>query len=83
MSTKYRASQQQNTENVVTIDGLKAQVAELKSLMTAKDSTLASTSAACRKAEAEVESLKSTLSDTKEEPGKLENQVAWQFFVRI
>lgn len=65
VSTKYRASQQQNTENVVTIDGLKAQVAELKSLMTAKDNTLASTSAACRKAEVEVESLKSTLSDTK------------------
>ncbi|PCG93658.1 E3 ubiquitin ligase, BRE1 [Penicillium occitanis (nom. inval.)] len=65
VTTKYRASQQQNAENVVTIDGLKAQVAELKSLMTAKDSTLASTSAACRKAEAEVESLKSTLSDTK------------------
>jgi E3 ubiquitin-protein ligase BRE1 len=65
VTAKYRASQQQNAENVVTIDGLKAQVAELKSLMTAKDSTLASTSAACRKAEAEVESLKSTLSDTK------------------
>ncbi|EED12478.1 histone ubiquitinationc protein (Bre1), putative [Talaromyces stipitatus ATCC 10500] len=65
VSNKYRASQQQNTENILTIDGLKAQVAELKSLMSAKDSTLASTSAACRKAEAEVESLKSTLSDTK------------------
>ncbi|OKL56832.1 E3 ubiquitin-protein ligase bre1 [Talaromyces atroroseus] len=64
-SNKYRASQQQNNESTVIIDGLKAQVAELKSLMTAKDSTVATVSATCRKAEAEVESLKSTLSDTK------------------
>lgn len=64
-SNKYRASQQQTNENTIVIDGLKAQVAELKSLVTAKDGTLATASAARRKAETEVESLKSTLSDTK------------------
>lgn len=65
VSTKYRASQQQIVENNYAIDGLKAQVAELTSLAATKDSALASTAAAYRKAEAEIEGLNSTLADTK------------------
>lgn len=65
VTNKYRAAQQQMTENNIVIDGLKAQVEELKNLATSKDSALASTAAACRRAESEVESLKSTLADTK------------------
>lgn len=65
IANKYRASQQQITENNITIDGLKAQIAELKALSVSKDSTLASTSSAHRQAEAEIEGLKATLADTK------------------
>lgn len=65
VTDKYRAAQQQVTESNIVIDGLKAQVEELKNLATSKDSALASTAAACRRAETEVESLKSTLADTK------------------
>jgi E3 ubiquitin-protein ligase BRE1 len=64
-TNKYRAAQQLITENNIIIEGLKAQVAELKNLAATKDSALASTAAACRRAETEVESLKSTLTDTK------------------
>lgn len=64
-SNKYRASQQQHNESTIVIDGLKAQVAELKTLLASKDRIVSTSSAACRKAETEVESLKSTLSDTK------------------
>ncbi|KAL2007265.1 hypothetical protein VTN00DRAFT_8703 [Thermoascus crustaceus] len=62
---KYRAAQQQVTESNIVIEGLKAQIAELKKLSVSKDSTLASTSAACRQAETEIEGLKSSLADTK------------------
>jgi E3 ubiquitin-protein ligase BRE1 len=62
---KYRSAQQQITESNITVEGLRAQITELKNLSTTKDSTLANTSAACRKAEAEIEGLKSTLADTK------------------
>ncbi|KAL1964218.1 hypothetical protein VTN77DRAFT_7176 [Rasamsonia byssochlamydoides] len=65
VTNKYRAAQQQVTENNIIIEGLKAQVEELKNLATTKDSALASTAAACRRAETEIESLKSTLADTK------------------
>lgn len=64
-TNKYRAAQQQMAENNIIIEGLKAQIAELKNLATTKDSTLATTAAACRRAETEVETLKSTLADTK------------------
>ncbi|OXV09882.1 hypothetical protein Egran_02353 [Elaphomyces granulatus] len=63
--SKHRSAQQQITESNITVEGLKAQITELKNLSKTKDSTLANTSAACRKAEAEVEGLKSTLADTK------------------
>lgn len=62
---KYRAAQQQLTESNIVIEGLKSQVAELKKLSASKDSTLASTSSACRQAETEIEDLKTTLADTK------------------
>jgi E3 ubiquitin-protein ligase BRE1 len=65
VTTKYRASQQQVVEHNIAIEGLKSQVAELTSLATAKDSALAGTAAAYRKAELEIEGLKSTLADTK------------------
>ena len=57
--------EQQLTEKNITMEGLKAQIAELKSLSTSKDSSLVNASSAHRKAETEVESLKATLSDTK------------------
>lgn len=63
--SKHHAAQQQIAENNIVIDGLKAQVNELKALSVSKDSSLASASSACRKAETEIESLKVTLADTK------------------
>lgn len=65
VANKHRASQQQITEDNITIDGLKAQISELKALSASKDSMMASTSSAHRKAETEIEGLKATLSDTK------------------
>ncbi|KAJ9401537.1 hypothetical protein DTO282F9_1734 [Paecilomyces variotii] len=62
---KYRAAQQQLTESTIVIEGLKSQIAELKKLSATKDSTLASTSSACRQAETEIEDLKASLADTK------------------
>ncbi|PGH03259.1 hypothetical protein AJ80_08725 [Polytolypa hystricis UAMH7299] len=63
--TQHRASQQQVTEAGIVTHGLKCQIAELKNLMVTKDNTLASATSSSRKAESEVESLKSTLADTK------------------
>lgn len=63
--SKHHAAQQQIAENNIVIDGLKAQVNELKALSVSKDSSLASASSAYRKAETEIESLKVTLADTK------------------
>ncbi|RDW83908.1 E3 ubiquitin-protein ligase BRE1 [Aspergillus mulundensis] len=62
---KYHASQQQVTENNIIMEGLRGQITELKALSVSKDSTLASTSSACRRAETEVEGLKASLADTK------------------
>lgn len=62
---KLQAAHQQLTENGIAMDGLRAQVAELKALSASKDSTLANTSSNCRRAETEIEGLKVTLSDTK------------------
>ncbi|KAL4950039.1 BRE1 E3 ubiquitin ligase-domain-containing protein [Aspergillus filifer] len=65
MVNKFHASQQQLTENNITMDGLRGQITELKALSVSKDSTLATTSSACRRAETEVEGLKASLADTK------------------
>lgn len=65
IANKHRAAQQQITEDSITIDGLKGQVSELKALSVTKDSTLASASSAHRRAETEIEGLKTTLADTK------------------
>ena len=61
---KQHSAEQQVAEKNISMDGLRAQVAELKSLSSSKDSALASTTTAHRRAETEVESLKATLSDT-------------------
>jgi E3 ubiquitin-protein ligase BRE1 len=65
MVNKYHASQQQITENNIVMEGLRGQIAELKALSVSKDSSLASTSSACRRAETQVEGLKASLADTK------------------
>ncbi|KAL4750213.1 hypothetical protein BDW72DRAFT_176280 [Aspergillus terricola var. indicus] len=65
MVNKYHASQQQITENNIVMEGLRGQITELKALSLSKDSTLASTSSACRRAETQVEGLKASLADTK------------------
>lgn len=65
VTSKLYAAQQQLTENGIITDGLKNQIAELKALSTSKDSTLANTSSACRRAETEIEGLKVSLADTK------------------
>ncbi|PLB33563.1 E3 ubiquitin-protein ligase BRE1 [Aspergillus candidus] len=65
MMSKHYAAQQQITENGIVMDGLRGQITELKTVAKSKDSTLASTSSACRQAETEVEALKATLADTK------------------
>ncbi|BDD61842.1 E3 ubiquitin-protein ligase bre1 [Monascus purpureus] len=62
---KHHAAEQRLTENNIAMDGLRAQVAELKTLSLSKDSALANASSAHRKAETEIEGLKSTLADTK------------------
>lgn len=65
VTSKLYAAQQQLTENGIVTDGLKNQIAELKALSASKDSTLANTSSACRRAETEIEGLKASLADTK------------------
>ncbi|BCS17881.1 E3 ubiquitin-protein ligase BRE1 [Aspergillus puulaauensis] len=65
MANKYHSSQQQVTESNIAMEGLRGQITELKALSVSKDSTLAATSSACRRAETEVEGLKATLTDTK------------------
>ncbi|KAL4801358.1 BRE1 E3 ubiquitin ligase-domain-containing protein [Aspergillus unguis] len=65
VGNKYQASQQQITENNIMMEGLRGQITELKALSVSKDSTLAATSSACRRAETEVEGLKASLADTK------------------
>ncbi|EAA57914.1 hypothetical protein AN6574.2 [Aspergillus nidulans FGSC A4] len=65
MVNKYHVSQQQITENNIVMEGLRGQIAELKALSVSKDSSLASTSSACRRAETQVEGLKASLADTK------------------
>lgn len=63
--TQYRNAQQQGIDANIVMQGLRTQVAELKKLMATKDSSLAAATSSCRKAEAELEGVKSTLADTK------------------
>ncbi|KAL2855461.1 BRE1 E3 ubiquitin ligase-domain-containing protein [Aspergillus pseudoustus] len=65
MINKYHSSQQQITESNIAMDGLRNQITELKALSVSKDSTLATTSSACRRAETDAEGLKASLADTK------------------
>ncbi|KAJ5701465.1 hypothetical protein N7488_009013 [Penicillium malachiteum] len=62
---KHRSTQQQMTESNIVMEGLKAQIAELKAISVSKDSTLGNTSTALRQAETEIVSLKQSLTDTK------------------
>jgi E3 ubiquitin-protein ligase BRE1 len=62
---QYRASHQQVTEANFAIQGLKMQVADLKTELANKDSALVTSASSYRKAEAEIDGLKSTLADTK------------------
>lgn len=62
---KHRATEQRLTESNIVIDGLKAQISDLKALSVSKDATLSSTTSTLRQSETEVESLKQSLSDTK------------------
>ena len=62
---KQHSTEQQVMEKNIAMEGLRAQIAELKSLSTSKDSALANATSVYRKAETEMESLKVSLSDTK------------------
>lgn len=62
---KHRATQQQLAESNISVEGLRNQVTELKTLSTSKDATLGNTSTALRQAETEISGLKQSLSDTK------------------
>ncbi|MCJ1321038.1 E3 ubiquitin-protein ligase bre1 [Xylographa vitiligo] len=62
---QHRTSQQQANEKSILVDGLKGQVDELKTSLTAKDSSLSVVSNTARKAEVEVEQLKARLEETK------------------
>lgn len=63
-TSNHRVSQQQEAENKLLIDGLKAQVEELKKILVQKDSNIAATSMSYRHKEQETEELKATLADT-------------------
>lgn len=65
ITTQHRTAQQQITETNITVEGFKAQVGELKKMLTAKDASFSTSSASQRKAEVEVEELKVRLEETK------------------
>lgn len=62
---KQRTTQQQLNESNIIMEGLKNQVAELKTLSSSKDASMGTTSSALRQAETEVAGLKQSLADTK------------------
>ncbi|MCJ1383571.1 E3 ubiquitin-protein ligase bre1 [Xylographa soralifera] len=62
---QHRTSQQQANEKSILVDGLKSQVDELKTSLTAKDGSLSVVSNTARKAEVEAEQLKARLDETK------------------
>lgn len=64
ISNQNRASQQQLSEQKITIEALKGQVEELKKNLVAKDSSTSVVSSAHRKAELEIETLKVRLTET-------------------
>ena len=65
LQAKLRLEQQQLTERNIQIEGLKAQVEDLKKNLTTKDEIASTKSTACRNAEVEIESLKLRLEETK------------------
>ncbi|KAJ4511600.1 E3 ubiquitin-protein ligase bre1 [Exophiala dermatitidis] len=64
-TNEHRTVQQQNITQGLEVSRLNGQVTELKNLLAAKDSKLATTANLCRAAEVELEELKSTLKDTR------------------
>ena len=65
MAKQQRMSQQQVIEKNIFIDGLKAQVDELKASLVSKDNSYSTVSNTARKAEVEVEELRVRLEETK------------------
>jgi E3 ubiquitin-protein ligase BRE1 len=64
-TANQRTTQQHITELNISADGLKAQISELKKLLTSKDSSAATAASSHRKAELEIEELKASLADNK------------------
>jgi len=64
-TNEHRAVQQQTITHGLEVTRLTGQASELKQLLAAKDTKLATTASLCRAAEVEVEELKSTLKDTR------------------
>ncbi|KAJ5180263.1 hypothetical protein N7492_003473 [Penicillium capsulatum] len=62
---KQRTTQQQLNESNILVEGLKNQVAELRTLSGSKDASMGATSSALRQAETEISALKQSLADTK------------------
>ncbi|KAL9124531.1 MAG: hypothetical protein Q9217_006143 [Psora testacea] len=65
IQAKLRLEQHQLTERNIQIEGLRAQVEELKKNLTVKDEITSTKSTAYRNAEVEIESLKVRLEETK------------------
>ena len=65
LAKQHRTSQQHASEKSILVDGLKSQVDELKTLLTAKDDSISAVSSNARKAEVEVEQLKARMEETK------------------
>ncbi|KAI9837561.1 MAG: hypothetical protein M1819_007212 [Sarea resinae] len=65
MTNQQRALQQQVSERVITEDGLKTQVNELKQLLATKDTSLSASAHSQRQAESDLERLKVRLEETK------------------
>ena len=65
ITKQQRISQQQCVEKNIIVEGLKAQVDELKTTLTSKDSSISTVSSAARKAEIELEELRVRLEETK------------------
>lgn len=62
---KQRTTQQQLNESNITMEGLRNQVAELKTLSSSKDASMGTATSALRQAETEIAGLKQSLADTK------------------
>ena len=71
ISAQYRSSQQQVSQDNITIEGFKSQIAELKKQLVSKDTSAALSAASLRQAETQIEELKVSLDGVKK---KLESR---------